>query len=263
MSGAFADRTLLRDYLGAAWPLLVAALPALVPRRFDPRLLPYLMIAALYGLLLRNADPVIAYHHRHTLLALALLAVVAAAGLASLSRVASARSSLDRRLLDAAAGVGVFLIAVFAARPIAELETDTDRYVDRMRARSEVASFLDTHLPPDEVYATPDAGLIPYRTPHPVIDAMCLNCREATEPPISLDPYRYGAWLVARNPRFLVSVVDDRHRVRTGWAIGALSLTPQFPLAYREVAFFETTTPNLHFAVFERRPDWPPAKEGS
>lgn len=255
VNSAVTDLKLLRDYAAIAWPLAVASLPMLLPKRFDSRVLPFFMTAGLYAVILRNADSVIGYHHRHVLFAYAMLSVVAVAGLGVGLRWAGGRLGLNRARVEAAAVVLlVVLVAVASPNSVADLQSDAETYVDRMRARAEVAAWILERLPPDQLYATPDAGLIPYLTAHPVLDTLCLNCSAVTLPPISFDHERYAAYILAAEPRLIVAVTDDTHEIRTGWAMRILKRTREFHDLYSEVAFFETTTEDFNLAIYERKP---------
>lgn len=249
------DSVLLQDYAALAWPALALGLVALRRATRDIRLAHFLVLPVVYALLLFEASPIIGYHHRHALLAYALLTSLAAVGVGSLCDWLGAQHvlRLQAQRVQALTLLALWgLTLAFSWSLSASVKESAENYRKRMSTRARVVSWINEHNPENEAWSTPDTGLMGTLSKSPVLDAMCLNCKEATISPISLDLGRYAFWLLLQRPKYLVPVVNDRHDISSGWAMHALKDSAIFHRFYREVAFFPTSQPNFGYAVYER-----------
>ena len=87
----------------------------------------------------------------------------------------------------------------------------------------------------------------------PVFDVYCLNCREATEPPIDRSPERLAAWILSRRPRFIVLQVVGASERGVWPADQALRDHAHLRDGYDRKLEFGGSEDPLHYILYERR----------
>lgn len=246
-----------RDLVADAWPLLLLALVAIArwPPRLDARLGLPLGFFALYAVILRGADPIIGYGERHFLAALALLAVVAAVGLVRVVSLFS-RFLAPAGQEVAALALGALVALALQPRLGRELGEQGRLYARRSETRTALGDWLKERLRPGEAYVVGDAGLLPYRAGGRVLDALCLNSREMTRPPIDFSSERWAQWALAQRPRFVLIPSHDPRRFQPHLQPAYPTLTdlvrdPRFRARYRVAAVFATPDDDFNYFVFE------------
>lgn len=178
------------------WPIIGLGLVALSRRDWRITLalsVPALQLAVLYGV-----DPIVGYHCRHFLPALAPLAVAGAVGawtlFAKFGGLSLWRSSL-----------AVLLGGALGPWPQPDkLHQDAVHYERRMRKRERLAAYLDERVQPNQWVILGDAGLVPFLSHAKYLDAYCLNSREMPLPPISFSPNRFAEFALGRQPEAIV-----------------------------------------------------------
>jgi hypothetical protein len=246
-----------REFLDFAGPLLVCAAAGVVLGRRHLRrdYLLLLGIPLIYFVVFLGVDPVMSHLDRHFLAPLPLIVIAAVAGLCALA------DKLLPQQRKGAAGVIVLLITLlFGAASAPTVLSDVRRAVRLAHPlealRRDLGAYLQTNLRPGEIYAIGDTGLVPFLAGGVALDLYCLNCREATMPPIERAPDRLADWVLSRRPRFIVIQASNSASNRGVWpADRALQAHPTLEKNYsREQAFGGGDDP-LHYLVFERRVD--------
>ncbi|MFC5299935.1 hypothetical protein [Azospira restricta] len=198
---------LVMDFAFLAWPFAILVALTL-PRRFDLRLLPFLLLPALYALVLYRTDPIIGNWNRHFLAAFAVLLVAAAAGM---QRLATALPGARPASIEGTMLIAALALAMLSFHPsLTTLAHDAERYAQRMTARATLAEWLHRELPAGASYLIGDAGLVPYLNDAPVIDAYCLNSREMTSPPIAMNSERFVTAAIRRKPAAIIVPSNQR-----------------------------------------------------
>jgi hypothetical protein len=253
----FTDMTLLKDYARLAWPVVICSLPLVLRKYFDGRFVFFWLLPVAYASLLINASKIIGHYHRHVLMAYSLLLITAAAGIGVLIRAAHRRLPLGHPLAE---GIVVLAVAIFlfaqSSNAPDRLRREADIYHNRMEVRSSVAHWLNQRLDSDDLVATPDTGIIAYLLRARVLDIMCLNCVEATRPPISLNLSKYALHTLMSKPRYIVTVANARHGIMSAWVMAILSRKKVFHQLYREIAFFPTWAKKFNIAVYQLRKEY-------
>lgn len=162
------------DFLRVAIALIVASVPAFFFSK-DCRYLLLWLPSLLYGLMLWEADPLLAYQLRLFLGPLALLSLLAVLGVYQfLHHFSSAR--WDLKLMTSF----VIIILTFAFIPGNNLNTlraHVAEYQGRNQNRMMIANILNTQATPGASILLDDCGIIPFnaRPDLRFIDSQCLN----------------------------------------------------------------------------------------
>jgi hypothetical protein len=245
--------SLLRDYWSLVSPF--AFFVIMYPwRRLDLRHVLLLGIPLAYAVLLYGMDPIIGYYNRHVLGAFALLLVLAAVGIASLTKMILDPLHRHWRELALVAAV-LFYGWCTGTDKITPLSLDAAHYAKRMEKRAELNAWLVARVKPGDAILIGDVGLVPYRLKAEVIDAFCLNCLEMSRPPIEYSPERFADWVFSRSPRFLVvhSTRPDHLEPRIEYGIyAAIVRHVEFKLRYQHVTTIGAPGDDFHYWVFER-----------
>jgi hypothetical protein len=182
---------LIREFLGAAWPLL--GLSLLRPPKDARSALLWaplgIYLCAAYGM-----DPVVGGFHRHFMLPLALASVLAVTGVWSwLSRVRIAG------VATAAALASALLVAAPRRAAADQAQGWGLFYWFRANTRAALGRYLRA-LPPSASYVIGDAGLVGYTAPQRSLDAFCLNSAEMTSPAIAKRVPAFVDWTLSQHP---------------------------------------------------------------
>ena len=119
--------------------------------------------------------------------------------------------------------------------------------------RRELASYLESRLAPQDTYVIGDTGLVPFLTGGRVIDAYCLNTREATSPEIDGSPDLLADWIFEQRPRFVVIQSFQAEGLTPVWpADAAMANHDVLDSDYRRAATFGGTEDVYHYFLFER-----------
>ncbi|MCP4203972.1 MAG: hypothetical protein GY769_18800 [bacterium] len=246
-----------REFLEFSWPLLALALAGLAlgwrdsRRRRDHIMLlgvPLLYFATFFGV-----DPVMSHLDRHFL---AVLPLVVIAGLLGLAAVAERLLPQAHRGLT---GPIVLIVAVLFGTLSAPTVVGDVRRAVRLAhpledLRRELGMYLRENLRPGEALAIGDTGLVPFLAGGRVLDIYCLNCREATMPPIDRSPERLADWILSNQPRFIVIQAVNAASERGVWpADRALQEHPALESRYSRTRELGDAGDPLGYIVFERR----------
>lgn len=246
---------LTRDYWHYAAPFALLAL-AHPWRRLDVRHALLWLIPLGYAALLHGADPIIGYWNRHALAAVALLLVVAVAGLSHIA--AFVLAPLGRAWREVLLGFGAVIYVSATVSDFSEpLRRDAAHYARRMEVRAELSTWLADHTKPEDWILMGDVGRAVYDVDANVIDAFCLNCREMSAPPISFSAERFADAVMARAPAVLVvhSARPDRLVPRGEYGVyPAIVAHPAFRRDYQQAATFGASGDAFHYWVYLRRP---------
>jgi hypothetical protein len=212
-AGGFPAWVVVIEYLSAYWYLGLLALGSLWPGRSgdggrarsgDGAPVWLLLPPALaYFLIMARVDPILAHMDRYLLPAHALLGLAAATFLGRLPGLFKIRGNATVATL-------LFMVPlVLLDGRVGEadrrgLEEAAGFYQGRMELRGQVGAYLQQRLAPEQGFLVGDAGLIPYAADRPVLDALCLNSREFTAPPVSGNPDAFAAFAMQQRPTCLV-----------------------------------------------------------
>ncbi len=250
---------LAREFLGHAWPFLALAIVGVLleerhERRRDYVLLlgiPVLYLATFYGV-----DPVMSHLDRHFMVAWPLVALAGVFGLLAMAEKfgskleASRRSTATVLLALTAISLGV----VTSRWTVAQIEQAVDLAHPLEDVRRELGTYLRDSLRPGESYAIGDTGLVPFLAGGTVLDVYCLNCREATAPPIDRSPERLAHWIVSRRPRYIIVQAISGAAERGAWPTDrALREHPALASEYTRRREVGDADDPLRYLVFERR----------
>lgn len=230
-------------------PALLGALALLgiaAGRSWDARHTFAVVLLILYGAVLYRVDPVMGGLLRYSLPALTVLLTVATAS-------ALARARQPARLVAIAA----VLLACSVPLEARALAAGHREYAARDTGRRAVAAWLTAHLSPTDRYVIGDAGLVPYLTPRPMLDAYCLNSPAMTA--LGRDPDRYARWLLAQSPRAIVVQNTAADRLQPYAILGVYPALVALPAFHRDYHFVASVPYGRsgYYRIYEHRsPDY-------
>lgn len=245
---------LIRDFI-TSWKWMLAAALLIPLRRWGAHLLMLLGIPAAYIGILYGADPLVGYNDRHFLAAFALLTVPAAIGIANVVHIPFGNWLSGRALGLAAFAASLTFVGPTNLAAGHSLSEWVAFYETRTTAREKASHWLNEHLEPGEAYLIPDAGLVPYRTPNPVIDAYCLNSKAFHNSPVNGDYANYVDWVLEKSPKAIVVISKQSDQLvpwdRYGFQPRLLE-HPYFRKTYTARTSLGVTGGDYHFWVFTR-----------
>ena len=245
---------LLTDYWGIASLYLLLALFHRFDR-IDGRVVMLWSMPALYALLLIGVDPIIGHYGRHFLGAHALLLVASSVGAVTMVTTVFREKSLlfhDFILMF----VALCLLSIPHSSNLKHLENKAESYQQRIALRTEVGLWLREHTEQGQAYSIGDAGLIPFLTPGPVIDVLCLNSAEMTRPPISGDRHAFTDFVYQQAPQYLVltSSSSKSYKARNSHGVDhRLANDPRFTTLYQPRKTFTAKKGSFHYYIYQRR----------
>jgi hypothetical protein len=247
------------DYLRVSMALIVASLPYFLGSK-DCRHLLLWLPSVLYGLMLWNADPLLAYHLRFFLGPLALFSLLAVLGVYQFLHYFK-YSQWNIKVMT----VFVTILCAFVFIPgnnLVTLRANTLEYQGRMQNRMMIATLLNTQAKPGDTVLLDDCGLILFNARPDIrfIDSQCLN-------------NEYLAQAIARNHimdyiKYLQNQVKPEwvvmnkfsFRVHLNLLMEALE-QKNFLQEYQLVAVLDsrvtpkdTLEPTAHYLVYKRKP---------
>jgi hypothetical protein len=257
---------LLEDYWSAASLSLVLA--AIWPlRSLDARVLLPWALAAVYGLALLGADPLIGHQLRHVLAVHALICVLAAVAALRLAAWVGAGLVEARAANARVVEVALVLLVLAAAKPLGDLperkdlHSEAKRYGARTRTRAALGEHLARELEPGELALVGDVGVAGFRGDAAILDSFCLNSRELARPPLRGDAKRQAAWILdEQRPQIIVVHTRSKQDLEPRGAIyRELLKRDRFREGWREGRRFNSKYGAFHYLVFHRRePGDPP-----
>ncbi|KTD79288.1 hypothetical protein [Legionella waltersii] len=192
------------DYLQVIFPLLVVSIPYLLSNRKDCRHVLLWLPSLLYGIMLIEAHPVIAYFSRLFLGSFAVFCLLPVLGLVYFSREYFKEKEIDWVIVLAIS----FLTWWFVPASETEyLSLKLADYKDRNQSRMAIVNLINKEAKyGDSVYLS-DCGIIPYyaRSDIRFIDAQCLNNPNLTRSPYKENLPLYAKHLISQEkPNWLI-----------------------------------------------------------
>jgi hypothetical protein len=257
-------------YQGSPFELIGPFLTLLVPfgilalvslRRWigvlDVRYLAIGLIVVFYIIILYGVDPIIGRFNRHFLTAFSLLLVPASVGIFEITKLMLKKLPAvfqECYILVIALGC-IIVLAVPGAKNIRLL---AENYSQRISTRETLGVWLNEQLSPEESYLIGDTGIVPFITHAGVIDAYCLNCPEATLPPINRSPAMFAEMIFTRMPELIVIHSEFVNVLQPHESYGvypAIVTHPSFEEKYSHVKTFGNGRDRFNYWVFKRN-DW-------
>ncbi len=161
------------NYLKFVWPFAVLAIPACIKSQ-DKR--PYFLLlpSIIYLLLLRDADPVVAFYNRLFLPVFPLLLPLALQGLFKLMFFLCKKGS-DCTIPALYFVTFLLLIAFRPGMNLLQYRYFSENPLRGEQLRMSVIDWLNEHSLPGNKVVLGDSGMIPYFSPLHFIDSYCLN----------------------------------------------------------------------------------------
>lgn len=155
------------NYFKLIWPFALLSLPAIWMAE-DKRHYFLWLPSVVYLLLLREADPVVAFYNRLFLAAFALMIPLAFHGLLLIG------DYLGSKLLFLVSFVVLCLIGL-PKMSLAQYHYFSENPLKGEVLRKQVITWMNAHLKPEDKVVLADAGMIPYYSQQYIIDSYCLN----------------------------------------------------------------------------------------
>ncbi|MDH3255525.1 MAG: DUF2079 domain-containing protein, partial [Acidobacteriota bacterium] len=242
---------IITDFVWFGWIYGLLALASLATTRNARQILLW-GIPLAYAFILYDVDPIMSHHNRHFLAALPLLLISATIGIQQLAQLSPAlvKWRAERWLVAVIVALGAAVTLPALLRDIRVTAADGH---PPAAPRRELATFLKARLTAEDSYVIGDTGLVPFLTGGTVIDAYCLNTREATGPELDGSPDLLADWILNREARFIVIQSSHADILTPVWdADRAIASHPRLDSEYRQIATFGRSEDVFHYFLFAR-----------